>query len=351
MTDWRLPEHRRESFLAFYAHHLKYLSHPGCVYAMLPAIAEAFDLDEDGRAWLVWLNGNTQNAVTSYLLLEAAPRPTLWRRAVHFWNDNFKLLEWDTDRRHQKNRFGEATEDWFMGHAFGQGSPSEQWKRVGQEGWDATWRYAFNQPHMGRLSAWSMIEYARILFGHVIPDADSWMLHDKAGSRSHRNGMALLAGYDSTYWDADTADMLGIVDDLERLGDEILEQARAATDFHPDVSRLTMESALCTFKSWRKPNRRYPNVYSDMFYQRIKKAEARFGRHLDLFWDTRRLHLPERLRLEDTPGDPGLCGIKQNWFRETGEIPMLFVDYPHMKSGFDVNVENGVYLRKDPQWT
>jgi hypothetical protein len=290
--------------------------------------------------------------VTSYLLLEAAPRPTLWRRAVDFWNENFKLLEWDTDRRHQKSKFGQATEAWFMSNAFGQMSPAGRWLQAGESGWEATWKHAFAQPFMGRLSAWSMTEYARILLGHQIPDAATWMLEDKSGSNSHRNGLGLLAGYDSTYWGPDDADMLGIVGDLTNLGDEVLEEARVRTDHHPDVGRLTMESALCTFKSWRKPNRRYPNVYSDMFYNRIKKAEARFGRSLDLFWETRREHLPERLRLEDNPNDPGLSPVKQNWFRETGEIPMIFVDYPNMKSGFDDNVERGTYgPRKDPRWT
>jgi hypothetical protein len=350
MIDWRLPENRLESFHRFYEHHLRYKSHPGLVYMMLPAIAEALDLDEDGRAWLVWLNGNTQNAVTSLLLLEAAPTHHDWRKAVDFWNDNFKALEWDTDRRHQKNRFGEATEDWYLNH--GQ-MPAEMW--LGMEGWGYTWRYASSQPHMGRLSAWSMIEYARILLGPQIPDSDTWMLEDKSGSKSHRNGLALLDGYESTYWEEDIPDMLGIVPDLNDLGDTVLEQARRRADLQPwakDVGRLTMESALCTFKSWRKPNRRYPNVYSDMFYQRIKKAEARFGRTLDLFWDTRRKNLPPALRLEDNPYDPGLSPVKQNWFRETGEIPMLFIDYPQMKSGFDENVEAGTYgERKDPRWT
>jgi hypothetical protein len=349
MTDWRLPENRLESFHRFYEHHLKYKSHPGLVYMMLPAIAEALDLDENGRAWLVWLNGNTQNAVTSLLLLEAAPTHHDWRKAVDFWNDNFKALEWDTDRRHQKNRFGEATEDWYLANG---NDPYSGWMVASMFGWKGTWKYAFKQPHMGRLSAWSMIEYARILLGPVVPDSDTWMLEDKSGSKSHRNGLALLDGYESTYWEEDVPDMLGIVPDLNDLGDTVLEQARRRQPWCSDVGRLTMESALCTFKSWRKPNRRYPNVYSDMFYQRIKKAEARFGRTLDLFWDTRRKNLRPELRLEDNPYDPGLSPVKQNWFRETGEIPMLFVDYPDMLSGFDLNVDIQAYgPRKDPTWT
>lgn len=357
MTDWRLPENREEAFLEFYAFHLRYKSHPGCVYALLPAIAEAFGLDDDQRAWLVWLNGNTQNVVTSLMLLEAAPRPQDWAKAVAFWNENFKALEWDTDRRHQKSKFGEATEKWWM--QCGLAGAHYGWMEAGMFGWDETWDYAFNQPYLGRLSAWSMIEYARILFGHHIPDAGSWMLQDKSGSKSHRNGLATVKGYDAVYWDEGTPDMLGIVGELEAYADGLLEKTRGFVCSpeslyveHPDIGRLTMESALCTFKGWFKPNRRYPNVYSDMMYNRIKKAEARFGRTFPLLWDARRNHLPDYLRLEDNPHDPGLAPVKQNWFRETGEIILMYRDWdPLFPSGFDKAVARGEYgVRKDPKW-
>ena len=359
-TDWRLPEHRREAFQRFYTFQLKHRSHPGMVYSFLPAIAEAFDLDDDGRAWLVWLNGNTQNAVTSLMLLEAAPRPEDWRKAVDFWNDNFKLLEWDTDRRHQKSKFGEATEK-AMDRA-----------DVSYLGWalaEDTWEYSKQQPYMGRLSAWSMLEYARILFGpSVIPDIPSWMFEDKSGSQSHRNGTAFVAGHDSVYWEADTADILGIVDELTKFADELLDQADyrnaisdpeasqvegvAMYDHHPDVSRLTMESVMCTYKSWHKPNRRYPGVYGDMMYNRIKKAEARFGRTFDLLWETRKRDLPEYLRLEDNPGDPGLVPVKQNWYLNTGNPIMMSRDFPDMPNDFELAVRDGEFgERKDPKWT
>jgi hypothetical protein len=350
VTDWRLPENKREAFLYFYEFHLTYQSHPGCVYALLPAIADAFDLNLDQRAWLVWLNGNTQNVVTSLLLLEAAPRPQDWKKAVDFWNENFKLLEWDTDRRHQKSKFGEATEKWWEG--YGSVGPAYGWMESGLEGWGPTWAYAFNQPYMGRLSSWSMIEYARILFAYI-PDAATMMLEDKSGSKSHRNGTAVVAGYDATYWDEDTPDMLGILGELNDYAEGLLAEAAAHVMTNAqDVSRLTLESALCTFKSWHKPNRRYPNVYSDMMYQRIKKAEARFGRTFDLLWDTRKLHLPEYLRLEDNPYDPGLAPVKQNWFLETGEIILMGRDFPELGlSGFDEAVATGAFgERKDPKW-
>lgn len=347
--DWRLPEHRREAFQRFYSFHLRYASHPGLVYSSLPHIAEALEMDEDQRAWLVWLNGNTQNPATSLLLLEAAPTHHDWQSAVAFWEENYRALEWDTDRRHQKSKFGEATAKWAGD--LSNGSPSEGWLEAGLLGWDATWKYATSQPFMGRLSSWSMIEYARILFGDDIPDAGTWMLDDVSGSKSHRNGLALVGGYDSVYWDADVPKLLGIVDDLRLLGDELLEEARRRNPKHPDVGRLTMESALCTYKSWHKPGRRYPNVYADMAYNRIRKAEARFGNRFELLWEARTLWLPPWLRLEDSPYDPGLSKVKQNHYLETGEPIMMDHEYPDMKNEFNDAVELRLYgTRKDPSW-
>jgi hypothetical protein len=356
--DWRLPENRRESFQRSYTFSLEHRSFPGMVYSMLPAIADAFDLDDDGRAWLVWLNGNTQNVVTSMLLLEAAPTPDRWQDAVDFWNTHFKALEWDTDRRHQKSKFGEATELWVSGWVE---SPVQNWTTGA---WKDVWSYSKSQPYMGRLSAWSMMEYARILLPGV-PDMGSWLLDDVSGSRSHRNGLAVVAGYDAWSWDADTPFMLDLVPELEKLADDLLEEAVARNgsyfespdhgkvwDAHQDVCRLTMESALCTYKSWHKSNRRYPNVYADMMYYRIKKAEARFGRQLGLLWDIRRDTLPGYLRLEDNPNDPGLSPVKQNWYRETGEIILLHHTFDDMEpSGFDKAVAEHTFgLRKEPQY-
>lgn len=354
MIDWRLPENRREAFQRSYTFHLKHKAHPGMVYSFLPAIAEAFDLDDEGRAWLVWLNGNTQNAVTSLMLLEAAPRPEDWKKAIDFWNEHFKKLEWDTDRRHQKSKFGIATENWMFSDR-GAG-----WSDVGMDSWQATWEYSKAQPYMGRLSAWSMMEYARILLPGI-PDIGTFMLADKTGSQSHRNSVCFIAGYASVYWPPDAADALGIVPEMTYLAEDLLleaEQRNAITEPdgsgwktelpHPDVSRLTMESALCTYKSWHKPNRRYPGCYADMMYNRIRKAEARFGRSFPLLWETRQRDLPEYLRLEDCPNDPGLAPIKQNHYLEYGCPVMLHHDWPEdMDDGF---MSSPFPLRKDPSW-
>jgi hypothetical protein len=146
--------------------------------------------------------------------------------------------------------------------------------------------------------------------------------------------------------------MLDLLPELEERAEGLLLAAQARNGDHPDVSRLTLESALCTFKSWHKPDRRYPNVYADMMYQRIRKAEARFGRSLDALWTIRAETLPPYLRLEDNPGDPGMVAVKQNWFRETGEVHYLHHLFPDMEpSGFERAVEAGEFgERRDPKW-
>src|SRR5205823_3903141 len=88
-----------------------------------------------------------------------------------------------------------------------------------------------------------------------------------------------------------------------------------------DCRDLMLEEALCTYKSWTRPNRRYPGVYADMLYDRIRATERAFpDEDWSVFWEARRACLPRFLRIEDVPSDPGYSALKQNWYRETGEI-------------------------------
>lgn len=370
MRDWRLLENRREAFQRSYSFNLTYKVHPGCVYSLLPAIAAEEGGSLESRMWLAWLNSNTQNPATSLLLYRAsAGVPTRWDQAVDFWNSNFKKLEWDTDRRHQKSKFGEATEEWWLS---GFSSPGSY--PIGGT-WSEWWKFGSDFPHWGRLSTWSGLEFFRILCPELgIPDADTLLLRDWSGSRSHRNGLGVIAGYDSVYWGPGDADVLGVVDELEELGLDLVREAQgrniATPDDcscsapydtcthdpvpHRDVGYLTMESALCTYKSWHKPNRRYPGVYADMAYERIRKAEQRFpASSFSVLWEARQADLPEWLRLEDNPQDPGLSSPKQNHYRLSGEIPMMYHLFEDEgPSGFDLDVITGAFgIRKEKTWT
>ena len=55
-ADLRLAGYRRETFQRFYTFHLRYGTHPGCVYHLLPALTAGADPDE--RAWAAWLNAS-----------------------------------------------------------------------------------------------------------------------------------------------------------------------------------------------------------------------------------------------------------------------------------------------------
>lgn len=348
--DLRDPSQRYDVFLDFWDFHTQLKAHPGAVYHLLPAIAEAEQLSPEGRAWLTWLNGNTQNPAMSLLLLRASGgEPAGWRHAVKLWEDRRSDMQWDTDRRHQKFKFGEATERFITDHP---DAGLSMWLDTGMVGWPHMWDWALSLPHMGRLSAWSMSEYAQILLGaDVIPDASSLLLEDASGSRSHRTGLAVVhgcqdfdpdTGEDLTPWWTweQTKEHLPV---LESLGNMLFSDGQRFGG-----TRYTLESALCTYKSWHKPNRRYPNVYNDMAYDRIRRAESLWGKQFDVLWEARHEQLPRWARLEDNPYDPGLSPVKQNHYRETGETVMMGHVWLKYWSEFDERVANGDFpARKD----
>lgn len=337
-VDLRRPEYRRETFMRFYGFHLRHRSHPGCVYSLLPALA---DPDPECRAWVAFLNGNTQNPVTTSLLLEAAPTIEDADALVAFWREHYRDLAWDTDRRYHKARFRDAVD----GYVVAVGRSQEAWWRRPQS-WEALWAQLTALPTFGRLSAWSYAEYGWLLGLHE-HDASTLMLEDLDGSRSHRNGLAIVSGHDELDWHASNPGFdgrysraqLGM---LAEVGTELLAEARARTG-HPDASNLTLESALCTYKSWHRPRRRYPNVYADMAYDRLRWAEARWGDRFGWAWEARARDLPEYLRLEAEPRDPGCVPAKQDHYRLTGETVMMGWEDPQLWSSFDSKVQAGSF--------
>jgi hypothetical protein len=108
--DVRKPEHRREVFLHFYEFHLKYRAHPGCVYFVMPYLYKTFKWDREARLWFAFLNGNTQNPVTSWIIFQRFPNLSKLKIADldKWFNKEFKRLAFDTDRRHQKSDFTDS---------------------------------------------------------------------------------------------------------------------------------------------------------------------------------------------------------------------------------------------------
>ena len=65
MIDYRLPEKREEYFFALYKMNLEHGVMPGLVYLYMPALAKANGWDAEQKLWFAFLNGLTQNPITS----------------------------------------------------------------------------------------------------------------------------------------------------------------------------------------------------------------------------------------------------------------------------------------------
>lgn len=340
-VDLRKPEYRREVFLRFYDYHTQFGTHPGLVYLVIPGLRQSLEWTQEDSLWFSFLNGCTQHPMTSLLLMEQAPTLSDSARLVDWLEVNVDKISVDTDRRYHRRLIPKALEGYLS--LLGGQSASEYWTTTANRGWDEVWSAARSIPTFGRLSAWSFCDY--LLCSGIEVEPTTLMLEDHAGSRSHRNGLAIVSGRDDLDWHSSNSDFDGKYSrsDLAFLadtGESLLAEARQRSQGKPYeqfVNRLTLESALCTYKSFHRPNRRYPNVYADMMYDRLIAFEKSWGES-DLtraFWRLRSERLPVELRLEDNPGDPGCVALKQNWYRETGRVPMMSGLYEDMSCEFD----------------
>ena len=338
--DFREPQYRREVFLRLYEFHLKHRSHPGGVYFAFHWLTKEYDLDADQKLWLAFINGCSQNIVTSWHIFNEFPQPKglnvdlldkWWNKVQH----KFKAGSgWDSDRRYfkvgktglpncvrsylkQVNKYGSQEE--MFNSLCEQNDPYLNFGIV----WDFV---KGNFLSFGRLSTFSYLEYLRIQGVNI--DCNNLFLEDISGSRSHRNGLCKVLGRDDLdWWKTKITYPTETINWLTEEAATLLEEAKERYP-HEDAGYFTLESAFCNFKSWHRPNRRYPNVYMDMFYNRIKYAEQEWGTEEgEIFWKMRKECLPKALRLEDNPKDLGLCSEKQNHYLYTGQPVMMDGDW------------------------
>lgn len=340
--DFRLPQYRREVFMRFYEFHLKYRAHAGAVYYTFPWIFEKLKLDAEQRLWFAFINGCSQNVITTYLIFQEYPdfHKLDVKELDGFFNKWYTNFGWDTDRRYHKSMFIKCVESYR--EAMAGRSQKEVFDGLTVAGdehqtFRNVWSFVrSNFLSFGRLSTFSYLEYLRLC--GVALDCPELFMDDLSGSRSHRNGVCKVLGRDDLDWwkqKKHPYDKEGI----EWLTEEaaiILQEARMRID-HPDVSYFTLETTLCCYKGWHRPNRRYPNVYNDMFYERIVNA-TRTWKSKDLFmtfWECRRASLPVHLLLEANKRDLGLHKTKQNHYRLTGEVIMMDREYPCFKNKYN----------------
>lgn len=324
MTDYRLPENRREYFDALYQMNLQHGVMPGLVYLYMPELARRYDWNAEQKLWFAFLNGLTQNPITSLRLFTRLPSvPPAGAQLTNFtdwFNGQWDTLQFDTDRRYQKRdtigaikAYAKLVEEFGSQEAMLTGKPySELWDIVRNR------YYSF-----GRLSSFSYLEYVKIMgYG---ANCDDLLFGDKSGSKSHRNGMLLLLGKDELVWDkrlpngqdGNYPEFKKMCSWLATKSDDHLEDFYATRYPHWAVSRFTFESNLCTFKN-HFFGRRYPGVYADMAHERIEWAEARDqDAYTEVFKDMRSHLLPEWLRAE-CENDQLTIKQKAAVFPETG---------------------------------
>lgn len=324
MTDFRLPENRREYFTQLYRLNLEHKIMPGLVYLFMPELSARYNWSDEQKLWFAFINGMTQNPITSIRIMEASPfipqSGEEFKRLDQWFNSEWNRLSFDTDRRKQKRDTLRAV--WSYAELVKEhGSQVAVWKPG--EAYSTLWARANGQIHsFGRLSAFSYLEYVKVMgFG---ADCDDLMFEDKSGSKSHRNGMMFLLGHDSFVWDKRLDNGFdGNYDNLPRIAGYLDLKAREYLKEynerypHPDANNFTLESQCCQFKNGFFA-RRYPGVYADMSLDRIKWYDERgMQKHTETFKDIRAQNLPEWLREECEP-KPVERKFKASRFKETG---------------------------------
>lgn len=305
MTDYRPPGERQTYFDALYRMNLKHGVMPGCVYLYMPALKHHFGWDEETALWFAFLNGCTQNPLTSLRLLERLPAPPTApaeMTAFKEWFDaEWPRLQFDTDRRYAKKDTPAAIWSYAKQLAHHPGSYAAMYAEMD---WQNLWNFTTNQiTSFGRLSAFSYLEYVRIM-GHGADCADL-LFEDRSGSRSHRNGMLFLCNMDHLVWDKRASGGFdGSYQDFGKMCAWLTKQADlkllefGVGEGLKDATRFTFESQLCTFKN-SFFGRRYPGVYADMGYERMTWYRDNVGIDKNLVLIERvRDGLPDWLRLE-----------------------------------------------------
>jgi hypothetical protein len=324
MRDCRQPENRDWYFTQLYKLNLTHRIMPGLVYLYMPELARHFGWNAEQRLWYAFLNGMTQNPITSLRMFAQLPEPpppgAPLGRFTEWFNTQWDSLQFDTDRRYQKRDTLRSLQVYAdLVGSFGSqetmltGKPyADLWKLV------TTRYYSF-----GRLSAFSYLEYVYLNgFG---ADCSDLKFEDKAGSKSHRNGMLFLLGKDQYVWDARStngfqgnySDLPVVAVQLQKTAEAWLRRFRSAYPDVPNVSQFTLESNLCTFKN-HFFGHRYPGIYADMAWDRIVWAEAHGQKqYTQLFRELRLAHLPRWLLAEYEP-QPLSVKQKAAFFPETG---------------------------------
>src|SRR5699024_11453926 len=105
----------------------------------VPPVAAKRVLSPDELIWLAWLDANSENPISSVLLLDASADGEDPEGALRLWRERYEDLSWDRDRRYQKRDFKTATEAFLASPA----SLAATWEATAAaDGWEGVWKLA-----------------------------------------------------------------------------------------------------------------------------------------------------------------------------------------------------------------
>ena len=328
MIDYRLKENRFKLFKDFYWFHTKYKIHPGLVYLYLPEITKG--MTKEQKYWTAFLEGCTQNPNTVYAILKFFPnRPQTEEEMVNFeafCNDCYHLLEYDTDRIHYKGKLykqlveynkliGASQEKVFEQDLF-DADPKKYFTNVFEFVLNKVWGF-------GRMSTWSYVEFIKICCGLSYEYWDFYM-RDHDSSMSMRNGLLILYGRDDLH-----------------VWKELPNNPTSHTKEIMEWAENEVRALLQYLKT----------QYTDMSYDRIKKAEKLWNGKIDfsLFWKIREENLPKEMLKEfnyngyiTETNESGVNTDKQMYFRNTGTPLYLGLFYPEYKIEEQLNFVSSI---------
>jgi hypothetical protein len=297
--DYRLKENRREAFIRWYAWSLKYDDCDPAVWAT-NYLNERYEHNDEQKLWLCWLYGNTYYLPTAWVLMNEFPdyelatvdRMTAWNTT------NYQRLRYQTDTKWNKGHLPKMFESYqqFIGNGTQRDKLESYYQGSPEQNFDSLWGVLKGSLHkFGRYSTWFYLQHLKHTAG-VDVEPSSLMLDDYDGSRSHRNGLLLAAGFDDMYDRKLTGKEYA---NLEAFGDGIrVECLERFPELANQIDFFTMETCLCSFKKiFREKHGRYLGYYLDRQAEEIKKCEGDswYGIDWDVLWQARNETIDLRL--------------------------------------------------------
>lgn len=295
------------------------------------------------KIWMAFLWGCCYNAIGPWTIYSEFPLPPQskeeMQRFSDWYNLNFERMRFDTDCRHRKSKMIPCVQsymNWLAGRtqykAF-QSALEMTHYNLKQDQFEDLWGIAMGVKYFGRLAAWNFLEALNMVFGDQFTiDVPGFMLRDREGSESNRNGAAFLSNRDDWVTKHGKKKIGGCAitdeecDILEADLEKAFIECRQEFGHLTFINRLNFEtSGACWLKKFfREKNTRYIGWDAERTFEEIRYMEEKWPEYsCTALWEARSKWLPDHLLCEKAPpGHPrGVQKGKMPHFFNTG-VPL-----------------------------